>query len=64
MTTTIAAKFNLKLWRLDFIGAYLNSLTREDIYMKQPEGFIKPGYEDFICRLVHTIYSTMQGGHD
>jgi Reverse transcriptase (RNA-dependent DNA polymerase) len=64
MTAAIAAKFNLKLWRLDFIGAYLNSLTKEDIYMKQPEGFIEPGYKDFVCKLVHTIYGTMQGGHD
>ena len=64
MTAAVAAKLNLKLWRLDFVGAYLNSLMKEDIYMKQPEGFIEPGYEDFVCKLVHTIYGTMQGGHD
>jgi Reverse transcriptase (RNA-dependent DNA polymerase) len=64
MTAAIAAKFNLKLWRLNSVGAYLNSLTKEDIYMKQPEGFIEPGYEDFICKLIHMIYGTMQGGHD
>ena len=64
MTAAIAAKQNLKLWRLNFVGAYLNSLTKEDIYMKQPEGFVEPGYEDHSCKLVHTIYGTMQGGHD
>ena len=66
MTTAVAAncKLNLKLWRIDFVGAYLNSLTKEDIYMKQPEGFIEVGYEDYVCKLVHTIYGTMQGGHD
>ena len=64
MTAAIAAKKNLKLWRIDFVGAYLNSLTKEDIYMKQPEGFIEPGREDHACKLVHTIYGTMQGGHD
>ena len=64
MTAAIAAKNNLKLWRIDFVGAYLNSLTKEDIYMKQPEGFIEPGFEDHACKLVHTIYGTMQGGHD
>ena len=64
MTAALAAKYNLKLWRIDFIGAYLNSLTKEDIYMKQPEGFIEPGYEDHVCKLVHTIYGTMQGGYD
>ena len=64
MTAAIAAKLDLKLWRIDFVGAYLNSLTKEDIYMKQPEGFVEPGYEDHACKLVHTIYGTMQGGHD
>ena len=32
--------------------------------MQQPEGFIEPGYEDYICKLVHTIYGMMQGAHD
>ena len=64
MTAAIAAKHDLKLWRINFVGAYLNSLTKEDIYMRQPEGFIKPCYEDHVCKLVHTIYGTMQGGHD
>ena len=64
MTAAIAAKFDLKLWWIDFVGAYLNSLTKEDIYMKQPEGFVQPGFEDYVCKLVHTIYGTMQGAHD
>jgi hypothetical protein len=64
MTAAVAAKYDLKLWRIDFVGAYLNSLTKEDIYMKQPEGFVQAGYEDYVCKLIHTIYGTMQGGHD
>jgi hypothetical protein len=64
MTAAIAAKLDLKLWRIDFVGAYLNSLTKEDIYMKQPEGFVQTGFEDHVCKLVHTIYGTMQGAHD
>ena len=32
--------------------------------MKQPEGFVEPGYEDYTDKLMHTIYDTMQGGHD
>jgi len=64
MTAAIAAKLDLTLWRIDFVGAYLNSLMKEDIYMKQPEGFVEPGFEDHVCKLVHTIYGTMQGAHD
>ena len=64
MTAAIAAQLDLKLWRIDFVGAFLNSLTKEDIYMKQPKGFVEPGYEDYVCKLIHTIYGTMQGAHD
>ena len=64
MTAVVAAKHDLKLWQIDFVGAYLNSFMKEDIYMKQPEGFVEAGYEDHVCKLVHTIYGTMQGGHD
>jgi hypothetical protein len=66
ITAAIAAKLDLRLWRIDFVGAYLNSLMKEDIYMymKQPEGFVETGLEDHVCKLVHTIYGTMQGAHD
>ena len=43
MTAAIAAKYDLELWQIDFFGVYLNSLTKEDVYMKQSEGFIEPG---------------------
>ena len=32
--------------------------------MRQLEGFIEPGYEEYVCKLIHMIYGTMQGGHD
>ena len=64
MTAALATKYDLKLWRIDFVGAYLNSLTKEDIYMNQPEGFVKPGFQDHVCKLIHTIYGTMHCGHD
>ena len=64
MTAAIAAKHDLKLWEINFVGAYLNSLMKEDIYMKQLKGFVEAGLEDHICKLVHTIYGTMQGAHD
>jgi hypothetical protein len=64
MTAAVAAKLDLHLWRLDFVGAYLNSITKEDVYMKQPEGFVEVGKEDHVCKLVHSIYGSMQAGHD
>lgn len=64
MTAAITAKHDLKLWHIDFVGAYLNSLAKEGIYMRQPEGFVEPRFEDHVCKLIHTIYGTMQGVHD
>jgi hypothetical protein len=42
ITAAVAAQLDLKLWQIDFVGAYLNSLTKEDIYMKQPDSFVEP----------------------
>lgn len=64
MTAAVAAKHDLKLWQIDFVGAYLNSLTKEYIYMKQPKDFVKSNYKDYVCKLIHTIYGIMQGGHN
>jgi len=64
MMAAIAVKLDLKLWQIDFVGAYLNSLTKGDIYMKQLEGFVQSGFEDYVCKLVHMIHRTMQGAHN
>ncbi len=64
MSAAVAAKLDLVLWQVDFVSAYLNSETKEDIYMRQPPGYVVEGQEEKVCKLVHTIYGTMQGGHD
>ncbi|SJL16288.1 uncharacterized protein ARMOST_19808 [Armillaria ostoyae] len=64
MMAAIAASMDLHLWQIDFVSAYLNSKTKEDIYMHQLEGYAIPGEEDKVCKLVHTIYGTMQGAYD
>ncbi|KAF7372247.1 Gag-Pol polyprotein [Mycena venus] len=64
MTAAIAAKQNLHLWQIDFEAAYLNSETKEEIYMEQPQGYEVPGKEHWACQLKKTIYGTMQGRRD
>lgn len=64
MSAAVAAKLDLVLWQVDFVSAYLNSETKEDIYMRQPPGYVVEGQEEKVCKLVHTIHGTMQGGHD
>lgn len=64
MLAAVAAKLDLHLWQVDFISVYLNSEMKEDIYMCQPPGYVVSGKEEKVCKLVHTIYGAMQGGHD
>ncbi|GAW09849.1 retrotransposon Ty1-copia subclass [Lentinula edodes] len=53
----IIATLRLSLFQIDFTAAFL-------VYMRQPDGFIRPGDEDKVCRLRKSIYGTMQGSHD
>ncbi|GAW04347.1 retrotransposon Ty1-copia subclass [Lentinula edodes] len=60
----ITAALKLSIFQVDFTAAFLNSPITHDVYMKQPEGFIRPGTEHLVCKLKKSIYGTMQGSHD
>ncbi|KAF8831255.1 hypothetical protein HHX47_DHR1000495 [Lentinula edodes] len=60
----IIAVLRLSIFQVDFTAAFLNSPITHDVYMKQPEGFIRPGTEHLVCKLKKSIYGTMQGSHD
>jgi len=40
--------------------AFLNGDLEEEIYMKQPEGFIESGKENKVCKLVKSLYDLKQ----
>ena len=42
---------NLELHHIDLTIAFLNGVLEEEVYMKQPEGYTKPGEEHLICKL-------------
>ena len=56
----LAAKHNLKLHQLDITTAFLNGELKEDIYMKQPEGFEVKDKEHLVCKLKRSIYGLKQ----
>jgi transposase InsO family protein len=58
----LVAYHDLELHQMDVVSAYLNGDIDVEIYMKQPQGFIEPGKEDFVCRLQKTLYGLKQSG--
>lgn len=47
---------------IDVKGAYLNGKLDEDIYMHQPDGFVREGTEGLVCKLNKGIYGLKQSG--
>ena len=60
MILAIAAWRNLEVYQMDVKTAFLNGDLEEEIYMNQPEGFIAPGQEGKVCRLVKSLYGLKQ----
>lgn len=56
---TVAAKQNLIVQHLDIRKAYLNGVL-EEVYMRQPPGFVVVGKEEYVCRLRRSIYGLRQ----
>ena len=60
MLIAIASIHNLEIHQMDVKTVFLNGDLDEEIYMKQPEGFIVPGQEKKVCRLVKSLYGLKQ----
>ena len=60
MLIAIAAIHNLEIYQMDVKTTFLNGDLDEEIYMEQPEGFIVPGQENKVCRLVKSLYGLKQ----
>jgi len=55
-----AAIHDWEMAQLDIKTAFLHGLIDEEIYIQQPEGYIKPGEEHLVCKLVKCIYGLKQ----
>lgn len=57
---SIAALQDWEIEALDVKTAFLYGELDKEIYMDQPEGFIVPGQESKVCRLLKSIYGLKQ----
>jgi len=55
-----ALQKGLKLHQIDVSTAFLNGTLQEEVYMQQPEGFVKKGEEHLVCKLRKSIYGLKQ----
>ena len=60
---SIVAMHDLELEQLDMKTAFLHVELEEEIYMDQPEGFIVPGKENYVCKLKKSLYGLKQSPH-
>lgn len=56
----LTAQYNLFLHQMDVKTTFLNGILNEEIYMVQPEGFIKDGEEHLVCKLKKSMYGLKQ----
>lgn len=59
---TVAVKRGWKIHQMDVKTAYLNGHLREEIYMKQPNGYMQKGSEHMVCKLNRSLYGLKQSG--
>ena len=54
----LASKNELKMHQLDVTTAFLNGELEEEVYVKQPEGFVVESQEHLVCKLKRSLYGT------
>ena len=56
----LAASYGLHVHQMDVKTAFLYGELEEEIYIEQPDGFVVPGEENKVCRLIKSLYGLIQ----
>nr|GEZ97850.1 retrotransposon protein, putative, Ty1-copia subclass [Tanacetum cinerariifolium] len=59
-TQTYGPRTMTEIWQMNVKTAFLNGHLSEEVYMKQPEGFMNPKYPNHVCKLKRSIYGLKQ----
>ena len=57
---SLFAHFDLELQQMDVKMTFLNGNLKEEVHMKQPEGFSSSDGEHLVCKLKKSIYGLKQ----
>ena len=60
MLLAFVVLFDQELEQLDVKTAFLHGELEEEIYMKQPEGFVVPEKEQYVCHLKKSLHGLKQ----
>ena len=56
----IASQHQLIVHQMDVKTAFLNGELKEEIFMRQPQGFIEGGEQMLVCKLLRSLYGLKQ----
>jgi hypothetical protein len=57
---SIVVAFYLEVEQMDVKTTFLHGDLEEEIYMKQPEGFVVKGKKELVCKLKKSLYGLKQ----
>ncbi|KAG7557256.1 Reverse transcriptase RNA-dependent DNA polymerase [Arabidopsis suecica] len=57
---SVAAQSNWEIFQLDVKSAFLHGDLKEDVYVRQPEGFVMKGEEEKVYKLRKALYGLKQ----